>query len=695
MRDRETELHYYPKERLSLQGVSRVLCVAPHPDDEVLGSAGCLTLLVRQGAVVQSVIITRGDKALGEASTEHANERTQESLRAAEILGTPPPKFLDFEDRTLGYSPALIKALEQAMQTYLTSEAQCLLLLPSLSEPHPDHQAVALAGLAAAQGWVGPLRVLFYEVGAPLHPNTYLDITEVEHTKWQALAQFDSQLKIEHYESHARAFASLRAFGLGNQCVAAEAFFEVDLAGVRRSGPLLALPQWPWVRSHLQLANRPQDLPLVSVLIRSMDRPTLAETLASVALQTYSHIEVVLVNAGGQAHTPLDYLPGHVKLRIVDSPNHTPLGRSQAANLALQQAQGDLALFLDDDDLIGPLHLQQLVQVLQDHPRAAGAYSGVQVIAQDGTVLREYDCPWSYQRLAGINFLPIHAVLFRLQAVRQCQIQFDEALPVLEDWDFWRRLFRGQELLRCPGVTAIYRQGLGQSRLGDPEHANHWKVWHLQLLLRYLAEDPPEQTADVLAWHAIEVDRLGTQLDQLHCQKNEMQKRLAQSESDLLLQRQQALQHQNARDRLQQELERFSLQMQAELAAQEAKLQTYALQATKALSDKELLLQTQAQQHLQTLADKEAQLQRFALQSQQALDDKEAQLQEYARQSRNDLDRKYRQLHETTQQLQHLQETLVAIQTSRWWRWGSFCGAFRAKHTHELAQRTPEGRRHT
>lgn len=706
MRDRETELHYYPKTMLSLQGVSHVLCIAPHPDDEVFGCAGTLTLLARQGAQVKSIVVTQGDKALGASSADHAAQRQDESRRAARILGCQPPEFLAFDDRTLGYSPELLAALGGAMQSHFRQDGFGLLLLPSLSEPHPDHQAVALAGLAAALAWTGPLRVLFYEVGAPLHPNTYLDITAVADTKWQAVAQFESQLGLERYEPHARAFASLRAFGLGGSCEAAEAFFEVDLGSVKRSGPLAALPQWPWVRSRLQLANGPQDLPLVSVLIRSMDRASLPETLASVAQQTYSHIEVIVVNATGRPHTPLSYVPGHLHVRLIDPENRIALGRSEAANLALDQARGNHALFLDDDDLIAPEHLQRLVQAMHDRPDAAGAYSGVQVVNGDGQVLREYDIPWSRHRLEGINFLPIHAVLFSLRAVRENKLRFDTTLPVLEDWDFWRQISRDREMVHCPGVTAVYRQGLGLSGLSDPAHANHWKAWHQQLLERYLGQISTQDAAQVLAWHAIELDKLAAQFDQLSQQEKVAQQQLVQNQVDLQLQQQLARQHQQARDQLQQELERFSLQMRAELSTQEAKLHAYAAQATAALSDKEQQLQAQAHQHLQNLAskeaelqqfaiqsqnaltEKEAELQRFAVQSQQALADKETQLQRYALEAQQALTAKDAQLARNTAQYQQdlsykeyqfqrellqrqqLQEALTAIHASRWWRWG-------------------------
>jgi hypothetical protein len=365
-----------------------------------------------------------------------------------------------------------------------------------------------------------------------------------------------------------------------------------------------------------------------------MDRSSLAETLASVAQQTYSNIEVVVVNATASSHSPLSYVPTHLQLRMIDPHNPVGLDRSVAANLALEEAQGSLALFLDDDDLIAPEHLQRLVQALHEQPRAIGAYSGVQVVREDGEVLREYDSTWSRHRLAGINFLPIHAVLFRMGTVRERHIRFDSALPVLEDWDFWRQLCTDRELVHCPGVTAIYRQGLGQSGLSDPANKNHWKVWHLQLLQRYLSQVPLQDTAEVLAWHALELDNLGVQMDQLRWMQKAVQQQLEQSQQDLHLQEQQARQHQQARDLLQQELENFSLQIQSELSAKELQLHHYA------------------QESQQALDDKEAQLQRLAQESQQALDDKQAQIQS------------------EILQRQQLQEMLAVIHASRWWKWG-------------------------
>jgi hypothetical protein len=127
----------------------------------------------------------------------------------------PAPKVLDLGDRKLRYEQALVDAFIDAIEQ---SQAQTV-LVPSLSEPHPDHQACALAALDAGlrlQARCGSLkRILFYEDGAPMHPNALVVIDEVADLKWFAIEAFGSQLSLESYAPMAKALASLRAFGAG------------------------------------------------------------------------------------------------------------------------------------------------------------------------------------------------------------------------------------------------------------------------------------------------------------------------------------------------------------------------------------------------------------------------------------------------------------------------------------------------
>jgi LmbE family N-acetylglucosaminyl deacetylase/GT2 family glycosyltransferase len=670
MQDRQPELIYHPRELLSLQGVERVLCVAPHPDDEVLGCGGLLTAWAEAGARVHTVILTCGQQGADPAEegfdAELPARRRQESIAAAAVLGTAEPLFLEFEDRALRCDHALVAALSQAIAQH---QPQAL-LLPSLSEPHPDHQATALAGLAAASQ-AGPSlhTVLFYECGAPLHANAHFPIDAVAERKWRALQCFTSQLGVEDYEAHARAMATLRAFGLRPPCQQAESFFRVDLAAVQEKGALAALPQWPWVRERLHLANDPAQLPLVSVLVRSMDRACLPEALASVALQTHANLELVVVNASGGPHRPLDFLPRTLPWRLVSPPQtppqtpppfalslskgrpepvegpaltaHTaggPCGRAQAANLALAAAQGEYALFLDDDDLLEPQHLERLIAALQAHPQAVGAYAGVRVETQDGAHLRDYDLPWSRQRLQGVNFLPIHAVLFRMESVRERGLRFDEQLPVLEDWDFWLQLTEAADLVHCPGVSAVYRQGLGQSALGDAQHPHHWRLWHRRLLQQRVQALAPDALTDMLAWHAVELDRTQAEAARQATEHHSAMALLQQAQAALLEAQAFTRQSETARQALQHQLEAFGRENQAALAAKESALQLQAAESARLLAEREVQAQLFAAESQAALAAKESALQLQAAESARVLAERELQAQRFAAQAQGELD---------------------------------------------------------
>lgn len=195
--------------------------------------------------------------------------------------------------------------------------------------------------------------------------------------------------------------------------------------------------------------------PLVSLLVRSIDRKTLQETLASVALQNYPNIEVVVVAAVPE-HSPVDVGDIPCQVRLV--PTDVVLHRSAAANKALDLAQGEYALFLDDDDWIAPDHVSHLVAALQGAAGVDVAYSRTQVVemgkaASESAVM---GLPFDGLRLLAGNWMPLHSVLFSLR-LRDSGCRFDEALELYEDWDFWLQAAQHSDFLYVPVVSAFYR----------------------------------------------------------------------------------------------------------------------------------------------------------------------------------------------------------------------------------------------
>jgi LmbE family N-acetylglucosaminyl deacetylase/glycosyltransferase involved in cell wall biosynthesis/GT2 family glycosyltransferase len=432
-----------------------VLVLAPHADDEVFGCGGTLQRLTEAGVPVTVIVATDGGFG-GTSDPDTLNAtRESESRAAASVLGYPPPVFWRLPDFGLRYGEALVAKVLDALRTVDAD----LVFAPALTELHPDHQAIALATAEAVRRLGENRRIAFYEVSAPLLPNMLIDITDVEEIKRTAMQCFPSQLASQPYDEQIAALNRYRSFTLGDGVRAAEAFFIVT-AGELATG-LAPLYESALARHRrMGVAIDGAEIPLVSVIVRSMDRPTLPDALASLAAQTYPNIEVVVVNAKGGSHSPLPDYASRLAMRFVDT--RAPLKRSPAANTGLDAARGEYVAFLDDDDTLDPDHLSELLPVLRKERGNAVAYSAVRCVDRNDPqrrVTRVLGEPFERRaKLLAGNFIPSHAVLFPRRLVGD-GIRFDETLDVYEDWDFWLQLAERARFVYVDRVSATYFTG--------------------------------------------------------------------------------------------------------------------------------------------------------------------------------------------------------------------------------------------
>ncbi|MBK7509082.1 MAG: PIG-L family deacetylase, partial [Comamonadaceae bacterium] len=427
------------------QGVpaQAALVLAPHPDDEIFGCGGAIARHVQAGVPVQVVVLTDG------AVFGNTTLRRQECRAAAKMLGYGEPDFWHFPDRGLLYSEALV---QRVLEKIIDGDTD-LVYAPSPWELHPDHRQTASVAIEAVRRATKPVRLAFYEVGAPLRPNLLLDITPFVSIKEAAMKCFGSQLTQQDYLRHIRALNQFRTYTLPREVLAAEAFWLLspsELVQVMEAG-LLTLVS-PGLST--ERVASPRRLPQVTIMIRSMGRESLQEALDSVALQTYPNIKVVVV-AATTNHPPLPQTCGPFALQLLETP--LPLSRSQAANKALTHASGDFLLFLDDDDWLMPEHIARLAHVLSHQPHALAAYSGISLVDATGQPLGQtFDLPYDAIRQAAGNLTPIHAVLFSAKVIEK-GCRFDETIELYEDWDFWLQLAKITTMVHVPGVTGAYR----------------------------------------------------------------------------------------------------------------------------------------------------------------------------------------------------------------------------------------------
>ncbi|MEJ2425758.1 MAG: glycosyltransferase [Candidatus Thiodiazotropha sp.] len=215
-----------------------------------------------------------------------------------------------------------------------------------------------------------------------------------------------------------------------------------------------------------QIGTNPARVHKVSVILRTKDRlPLLREAVESVSRQNFDHIELVIVNDGGESIDSVVQDFQEQPFPIIQIDHESCQGRSAAANSGLEAATGEYLLFLDDDDLILPDHVGALASFLDAHGEVGAAYGDVEAVDQDGNVLHRYAEDFNPLLLMAASYLPIHAVMFRRRFVEQ-GLRFDTGLQVYEDWDFWIKLSEKTDFEHVPGLGGVYRN-IGDSKVGN------------------------------------------------------------------------------------------------------------------------------------------------------------------------------------------------------------------------------------
>ena len=215
--------------------------------------------------------------------------------------------------------------------------------------------------------------------------------------------------------------------------------------------------------------------PTVSIICRTVNRPTLAQTIASVGKQDWPSIELVLVDATGAGLAPMEAPATTVRLNIVTAGK--TLSRPLAANAGLDAASGDYLLFLDDDDWIAPNHISKLMAHVLKHPSNQVVYSKTRKTSADGKLLDDIIAvPFDHTVLRRDNFIPIHAALFSAALVR-AGCRFDKNLDVYEDWDFWLQCAEHTDFKQATHIGAYYRMG-GDSATMLDEHQQRYQPGH-------------------------------------------------------------------------------------------------------------------------------------------------------------------------------------------------------------------------
>jgi len=191
--------------------MSRVLVVAAHPDDEVLGCGGSIARHADSVDQVQVLIVAEG-------STSRQQERDRSQVReelsalakaaqtAGSILGAAGVELLDLPDNRLDSLDRLdlIKRIEECVERH---QPECV-YVHHAGDVNVDHRRLHEAVVTACRPTPRHVvkRLLSFEVAsstewqppgsAPaFHPNWFVDISDQLERKREALAAYSSEMR--------------------------------------------------------------------------------------------------------------------------------------------------------------------------------------------------------------------------------------------------------------------------------------------------------------------------------------------------------------------------------------------------------------------------------------------------------------------------------------------------------------------
>ena len=173
---------------------------------------------------------------------------------------------------------------------------------------------------------------------------------------------------------------------------------------------------------------------LISVVIPCYNSgATLAQTVASVKAQTWTNLEIIVVDDGSTEPNTCAVLAALEGATVASQPNS---GLPAARNAGFRAARGEYVLPLDADDWLEPTALEEMMQVLKSSAHASFVFCDLQLEGEASGVLQKH---YNFFEQLSLNQLP-YCLLMPKRLWTEAG-GYDESMRQgYEDWEFNIRL---------------------------------------------------------------------------------------------------------------------------------------------------------------------------------------------------------------------------------------------------------------
>jgi LmbE family N-acetylglucosaminyl deacetylase len=224
----------------------KILIIASHPDDEVLGCGGSMAKWSMDGHEVHVLIMAEGATSRGKSRDRVAHQKElsklkQSANKVGEILGVKSLKLLDLPDNRMDSIDLLdvVKEIESVVDKLKPG----VVVTHHFGDLNIDHRIIHEAVITACRPQPGhPVkRILVFEVpsatewrsptvGNHFVPNWFEDISETVELKIKALEAYGSEMQEWPHSRSIEAVKHLARWrGVSVGCKAAEAFMLIRL----------------------------------------------------------------------------------------------------------------------------------------------------------------------------------------------------------------------------------------------------------------------------------------------------------------------------------------------------------------------------------------------------------------------------------------------------------------------------------
>ncbi|WP_320127996.1 glycosyltransferase family 2 protein [uncultured Sphaerochaeta sp.] len=229
---------------------------------------------------------------------------------------------------------------------------------------------------------------------------------------------------------------------------------------------------------------------LCSVIVPAYNcEHTLVQSIESVLCQTYSNLEVLIVNdcsTDGTLQVIQTLAEQDARIRCIALASNG--GVAKARNRAFAEARGTYCAFLDSDDIWVPEKLETQIALLQDG-KSDFTYSSYSFIDGKGKVIGQAKMVPSSCSISDIlkeNFILCSTVVIK---TKFCKTYAMDGAYAHEDMVYWLTLLQaGCKAVGCETVLAFYRI-YNQNRSGNKAKAakDRWIVYRRFLKLNMIS----------------------------------------------------------------------------------------------------------------------------------------------------------------------------------------------------------------